>query len=222
MTQEYNNLAKRMIDILKLRGSPVGVAFQNEIPQHVEKGKEARHCEMVQYARLNKSEFYSTAKEQKCKGGAAVMGLMDLPENVASGEFYYKLGAFASLSASRNTMQLVPKIEQRSKVIMYAPLDTASFSPDVVVVICNPKQAMQIVQAELYCEGGRIETGFSGKQSLCGDIVANTMITKRLQVSLACSGSRKHGKLEDNELIVGIPAQRLEALVYSLEKLFSK
>lgn len=222
MTTKYNNLAKRMISILGLRGSPVGIALQDEIPLHVEKGKQARHCGMVQYARLNKAEFYTTAEEQECKGGAGVIALMDIPEDVANGEFYYKLGSFASIKASKNTIQLVPRLEHRSKAILYASLDIASFSPDVVVVICNPKQAMQLVQADLYKEGGRIETGFSGRLSLCGDIIANTMNTKRLQVSLACSGSRKHSKIEDNELIVGIPGDRFITLVDCLEKLFSK
>jgi uncharacterized protein (DUF169 family) len=84
-----------------------------------------------------------------------------------------------------------------------------------------PKQAMQIIQANLYTGGGRVQTGFAGKQSLCGDIVANTSNTNSIQVSLGCSGSRKHAQIEDNELIVGIPIEKIEQLVNSLEKLFS-
>lgn len=220
INRKYNNFAQRMVKTLGLKGSPVAIALKDDIPSGFEKGAPARHCEMVQHARLKRDEFYSTANEHQCKGGAAVIGLMDIPENVANGEFYYKLGAFASKEASRNTMELVPCIERVSKFSLYAPLDSASFSPDMVVVICSPKQAMQIIQAGLYREGGRVQTGFAGKQSLCGDIVANTLNTNSIQVSLACSGSRKHAMIGDNELIVGIPAEKIEEIVISLEKLF--
>jgi len=33
---------------------------------------------------------------------------------------------------------------------LYAPLESASFVPDVVVIICSPKQMMLLTQAALY------------------------------------------------------------------------
>ncbi|MCX9014250.1 MAG: DUF169 domain-containing protein [Candidatus Methanoperedens sp.] len=221
-SKNYNNLAKRLTAVLGLKGAPVAVALRDDIPNDIQKGKPARHCEMVQTARLDGTQFYATADEQTCKGGAAVMGIIDVPENVANGEFYYKLGAFASVKAAKNTMGLLPKIGKRSKAVLYAPLESAGFVPDMVIVLGSPKQAMQIVQADLYKEGGRIETGVAGKQSLCGDIVAHTLNTGTIQVSLACAGSRGHAKVADDELIVGIPAARLGQLMDSLETLFKK
>jgi|SRR5665648_29943 len=220
--KKYNTLAQKMTNILGLKGSPVAIAMKNDVPSSIPIGAAARHCEMVQRARLDGAEFYATVNEQACKGGAAVMGLMDMPENVANGEFYHKLGAFASTDAAKNTVDLMPKSEKKSKAVLYAPLDTATFVPDLVIVIANPKQAMQIVQADLYKGGGRIETGFAGKQSLCGDIVAHTLNAKSIQVSLACAGSRGHAKIADDELSMGIPADRMESLVDSLEILFNK
>ncbi|MCX9085348.1 MAG: DUF169 domain-containing protein [Candidatus Methanoperedens sp.] len=218
--KKYTNFAERMVKILGLKGSPVAIALKDEIPPGLEKGAPARHCEMVQHVRQSAEQFYSTLDDHKCKGGAAVIGLAEIPENVANGDYYYKLGAFASTDASRNTMEFVPRIEKHSKYAIYSPLGSANFSPDLVVVLCTPKQAMQMVQADLYTAGGRIQTGFAGKQSLCGDIVANTINTNSVQVSLGCSGSRKHAKIDENELIVGIPIQRVEQMVDSLEKLF--
>ena len=220
--KKYNSLAQKMTAILGLKGSPVAIAMINDIPSNIQKGETARHCELVQRARLEASEFYATADEQMCKGGAAVMGIIDMPEGVANGDMYYKLGAFASKEAGKKTVGLMPKAELKSDAVLYAPLDTATFVPDLVIVIGNPKQAMQIVQADIYKEGGRIETGFAGKQSLCGDIVAHTLNAKSIQVSLACAGSRGHAKIADDELSMGIPAERMESLVDSLEQLFGK
>jgi uncharacterized protein (DUF169 family) len=219
--KKYHTFSQRMIKILGLKGSPVAISLKDELPLGLEKGAPARHCEMVQHVRQKGDQFYTTVNEHKCRGGAAVIGLTEIPENVANGEYYYKLGAFASNEASRNTMESVPRIEKASKFALYAPLESANFSPDLVVVLCTPRQAMQMIQAQLYTDGGRIQTGFAGKQSLCGDIVANTLNTNSVQVSLGCSGSRKHAQIDDSELIVGIPVEKVEQLVNSLETLFS-
>ena len=221
-SQKFNELSKRLTNVLKLKGAPVAVALRNDIPSDIRKGKPARHCEMVQTARLDGTQFYATADEQTCKGGAAVMGIIDMPENVANGEFYHKLGAFGSVESAKNTVDLIPKADSKSKAVLYSPLETTDFVPDMVIVLGNPKQAMQIVQADLYKEGGRVETGVAGKQSLCGDIVAHTLNTDTIQLSLACAGSRGHAKVADDEMIVGIPAGRLGNLVDSLETLFNK
>src|SRR5665648_990 len=81
--KKYNTLAQKMTNILGLKGSPVAIAMKNDVPSSIPIGAAARHCEMVQRARLDGAEFYATVNEQACKGGAAVMGLMDMPENVA-------------------------------------------------------------------------------------------------------------------------------------------
>jgi uncharacterized protein (DUF169 family) len=77
---------------------------------------------MVQQVRQKGEKFYSTVDERKCREGTAVIGLTEISENVANGEYYYKLGAFASIEASRNTLESVPWIEKASKFAIYAPL----------------------------------------------------------------------------------------------------
>src|SRR5659263_573932 len=95
--KKYNTLAKKMVKILGLNGSPVAIALKDELPCGLEKGAPERHCEMVQHVRQKGEKFYSTLKEHKCIGGAAVMGLTEIPENVANGEYYYKLGALPQM-----------------------------------------------------------------------------------------------------------------------------
>ena len=63
-------------------------------------------------------------------------------------------------------------------------LKHAPFDPDVVVIICNPKQAMQLAQAMVYTLGGRFEADFAGIQSICGDAVAGPYTTKRPNITL--------------------------------------
>ena len=179
----YKELSLKIKDKLGLEKSPVAIKLvlnEDDIPKGIPKIEEhIRHCEMVQRAAQG-NIFYATAEQQACKGGAGAIGLMEPPEKVKSGEMYYSLGRFSSLGSAKRTVDAIPKIDPIMKAIAYAPLETAPYDPDVVVIICNPKQAMQLAQAMVYTLGGRFEADFAGIQSICGDAVAGPYTTKRL------------------------------------------
>ncbi len=105
------------------------------------------------------------------------------------------------------------------KAIVYAPLETAPYDPDVVVIICNPKQAMQIAQAMVYTLGGRVEADFAGIQSICGDAVAGPYTTKRPNITLGCSGSRKFADIQPDDVIIGMNGENIGCVVNALEAL---
>jgi uncharacterized protein (DUF169 family) len=173
---------------------------------------------MVQKAR-NGAVFYATKDHHACAGGAGALGVTETPEKIKTGEFYFGLGRFKTLDAAKKTMEAVPRTGKHFFATMYAPLERASFAPDVVVIIGDPKQMLRIAQANIYEEGGRNVVGFSGIQSVCADAVAQVYNTGRMNATFGCDGSRKNAKIADDELIVGIPASQLEGVVAALEKI---
>ena len=216
----YKDLSEKIMDKLGLEKSPVAIKLvlkEDDIPEGIPKIEEnIRHCEMVQKAAQGAS-FYATAEQQACKGGAGAIGLMEPPEKVKSGEMYYSLGRFSSLGSAKRTVDAIPKIDPIMKAIAYAPLETAPFDPDVVVIICNPKQAMQLAQAMVYTLGGRFEADFAGIQSICGDAVAGPYTTKRPNITLGCSGSRKFADIKPDDVIVGMNGENIGCVVNALE-----
>ncbi len=177
-----------------------------------------KHCQMVDRVRSSGEEFYALLDDQTCKGGAAALGLGHMPQKLASGDFYYeKLKHFKTLEAAQKTIEKIPMVEAESMSgTVYAPLESASFVPDVVVIICTPKQMMLLTQAILYNEGGRVEAEFAGKQSICSDAVAEPYLTGKMGITVGCSGSRRYTNIEDSELTVGLPAKLLKDLVEGL------
>jgi len=95
-------------------------------------------------------KFYATVEQHACKGGAGMLGLIEIPENIKSGEFYHKLGRFSSVEHAGETMQAVPIVDFKTYATAYAPLGETPFEPDVVVLVVNPRQAMMIAQANVY------------------------------------------------------------------------
>ena len=83
--EDNEKTAEVLKEKLNLTRLPVAIKFFNdesEIPDGVEKIVETlRHCEMVTKA-ADGAIFYSTAAEQKCKGGSSAMGLEPLENSI--------------------------------------------------------------------------------------------------------------------------------------------
>lgn len=226
--KEINSYGKEMAKCLKLTTSPVAVKLVpkgGEIPEGIKKVNEAmRHCQLVDKVRRTNDEFYTLGEDQMCKGGAGAMGLGEMPAKVASGEFYYeKLKQFSTKGAARRTIDKVTKLPPNStEAILYAPLEKTSFVPDVIVIICNPKQIMLLTQAYVYKAGGRLEVSFAGKQSLCSDAVVQVYKEGKIGVTAGCSGSRSYTKIADEEMIMGIPIELLADVVAGLKEICPK
>jgi uncharacterized protein (DUF169 family) len=220
--QKYGNELK---EVLQMTTSPVAVHLvraDEEIPEDIPHiGETTRHCQMVDNVRRLGTEFYATLDDQMCKGGASVMGLTEMSPKLKSGEVYYNLNHFASIEAAKTTMDRVPMVEANSiRAVLYAPLEKASFVPDVILVIARPKIVMELSQALLQKNGGRVNAGFAGKQSVCADGVSYPYLTGEAGVTIGCSGSRKYTEIQDEEMIMSVPVDMLPALVESAKVMF--
>lgn len=217
----YEELSSKLKSILVLKGSPVAVKLartKEEIPAGMpELAEKARHCEMVQKAK-NGETFFAPKEKHACAGGASALGIMEMPGYIGNGDFYFSLGRFSTRNAAKRTVDDVPRLDEHCFATMYAPLEKATFQPDVVVIIGNPKQLLRIAQSNIYNTGGRNYIDFSGIQSICSDAVAEPILTGEICATFGCNGSRKNAKIEDDELIAGIPVEKLEVTVTALEK----
>lgn len=221
----YEAVAKDLKELLGLKGSPVAVKLAKtpaDVPAGIEKiAEKSRHCQFVQDARLKGMTGYATAGEHVCKGGAGVMGIDSLPEAVTTGSTYHKLGNFKTAEGALETVSAIPKNEETYYASVYAPLETATFEPDVVVVVATPKQALRLTQAYLRISGGRFASDYAGIQSLCADAVVAVMQRGVPNMTLGCNGSRKYSGIAEDEVIMGIPPKDIAQIVEGL-KLFKE
>ncbi len=213
MVEEMREKAEVIKETLDLELEPVAVNLfldEEDIPDDYEKADDKlRHCEFVmKVARGEMDKVYATAEEQLCGGGAAAIGVASIPEPVKTGAFYHKqLGQHMTPSGSKGTVDLVPKAGDGEKVFEAAGYAAASdmvIPPDAVLIVCNPKQALHIVQAYLFPTGGRVKADFSGIQSLCGDGVGALVKGKEINVTLGCNGSRTYAGVPDDCVIVAL------------------
>ena len=207
---------------VKLITKPVAMKLiksEDEIPEGFNLiDEKVRHCEMVRKASLGE-KFYSTAEEQMCLGGAGAIGLMEMPEKLANGEKYYSLGRFKDLESAKSLTSKLSIVEDKHWGMLYAPLDEADFKADVIQIITEPVGGMKLAQSIVYASGEKINPNFAGIQSLCGDAFANPYIEKGVNFTLGCDGSRKAADVKDNEMAIGISADKIDEVISGLESI---
>lgn len=218
MNTDYAAASESLKKSLGLSTSPVAIRFartREEIPPDLEKlAPTIRHCQMVGLARKEGRTFYATVENHECMGGAWALGLREITETLRSGDFYFKLGKFETPAACKRTIERIPHLESGSTyATLYAPLEKAGFEPHVVIVIGPPRTMLKLAQATLFRLGGRISSEFSGIQSVCSDITAQTYLRGTANYSLGCDGSRKFSGIEDGEMVMGFPAELLPEIV---------
>jgi uncharacterized protein (DUF169 family) len=79
---------------------------------------------------------------------------------------------------------------------------------------------MWVANSLIFQSGGpRITANFAGMQAACGDVTAVPILTGNVNFSFGCYGCRSVGKLKDDEMYVGIPTLRIDAVVSGLRGL---
>jgi uncharacterized protein (DUF169 family) len=218
----YAEISGMIQKTLGLTGSPVAVKLarsREEIPPGMAEEKEVlRHCQMVNKARKESLVFSATADKHQCNGGAWALGLREITPSLRSGEFYFKLGKFESMAACKRTMEQIPHLRTgETYATLYAPLEKAPFTPDVVLIVTSPRNMLKLAQASLFRLGGRIGSEMAGIQSVCADATASPYLSGKANYSLGCDGSRKFSGIADDEMVMGIPAELLPELAAALK-----
>jgi len=208
--------------LLVLDRQPVALRWSTKLPKDIPRAeKKARFCMKLDQASRGKSLF-TTADEEECMGGAKYCGLRDGSKFAAgrrSGEFLVGMGIYKSVPAVQRAWQQGNLLIEPGifKALVFAPLSSAPFEPDVVVVICNAKQAMELLHANAYDSGARGIGADAGP--ICSSMAATPYLTGKVTYGFGDVGSRDHMKLGPGEAMVSIPGSELIRLTANLEEM---
>jgi uncharacterized protein (DUF169 family) len=215
----YSELSERLKTILKLENSPVGVKLikvGEKLPDIAEPENPMSYCASVAQARRGVTILLGKDKHV-CKLGAANLGLISLPEMIASGKSHAGI-IFKSTDTASKAISQIPRIDEGTvQATLVFPLEKAPMDPDVIILNVKPINGLWIVLSLNYASGGRISSSFAGIGGTCGDATVLPYLTNKPNFSVGDFGGRKHTPPED--IIVGLPAALLEEVVDNLEKL---
>ncbi len=207
-------VARLFQDLLGISTAPVALAFRPSAPAgipHVERAGPSG-CSYWKCAAEGQSFYTEATDHYNCPIGAYTHGV-DLPAERMQ-ELQGVLGTMFSLGYLRQ--EEVPGIPRRQGtfgVAVYAPLASASFEPDVVLVVGNARQVMLLAEAA-QAAGASTGAGLMGRPTCAA--IPQAMQTGHGIASLGCIGNRIYTDLADDELYFALPGKYLEAVAEKL------
>lgn len=221
-----NELAEVFKHALTLRWSPVAIRLMRPgepIPAGVtEPATRIRHCQSITAARRGNS-LYMPPRSHACPDGAGIMGLVPMSAKLRSGDLYLLFKKLPSLACAQRMIASRPEFEPGSyAATLVAPLEKADFEPDVVVFTLWPEQAMWLFCASTYHDGERQVLHTSGYNSTCADLTVQVMKSGKMNISFGCYGARAASDVEDFEVYVSVPYEKMASLAAALQKLAAK
>ncbi|MFP3984751.1 MAG: DUF169 domain-containing protein [Candidatus Bathyarchaeia archaeon] len=218
--------ARNMMSILQLEDPPIGVKLfkpSEGIPSNIKPiDKKSRYCQFLMRARHGET-LLLTPEKLACPAAYAAFGFGPLPEKISSGEMLHFLGLYQTKEAAANTMATMPRLKPSSiSAIAAGPLGDFTLQPDLIVVEGLPEQIMWLCLARTFKTGGRLNFSSSIFQCCCVDITVVPYMTKEVNISPGCYGTRESTDVPLNHMFMGIPMLLLEQIVNGFKALSEK
>jgi MtaA/CmuA family methyltransferase len=178
--------------------------------------KLSMNCQVIDMARRYGWMIALTREDSICSLGIAALGFEKPSHMFSSGTLCEGMYTETKQAGQRSEAAVDRFDPGQFNGLLVAPLDRATFEPDLVCVYGNPAQVMRLTQAALWKKGGKLASAFGGRV-VCADIIVTTMRTDQPQVILPCSGDRIFGQTQDHEMAFTIPWAQVEEIIAGLK-----
>lgn len=205
---------------IRLQSFPVAIKMCNTFDDLPEKAKVANNqltnCQAMGMARLCGRTIVLTADNVSCPYGGAALGFLPAKDGFLDGSVA-AIRSFQSLEVESRNARTLCRFEYRKyAAVVYAPLERATFQPDIVVVYGNTAQVMRLVQGYLHDKGGYLSSQASGCFD-CADSVVRAMMGGEPQMVLPSVGDRVFGGAQDHEMIFSMPYRKVQEIMEGLK-----
>ena len=207
--------AKLLHDLLGLKTAAVAVSFRDKAPASVPhvSSPGPSGCSYWKRAADGQTFYTEAADHYNCPIGSYTHGI-DLPPAQMQ-ELQGVVGTMVSLGYIRQEeVPAIPRREARFGVAVYEPAESATGTPDVVLVRGNARQVMLLDEAAH-------AAGVGGAAPLMGRptcaAIPLAMRTQQAVSSLGCIGNRVYTDLGDEEFYYALPGKHLAAVASKLE-----
>jgi len=211
MLRKRGNLMK---ELLKISYPPIGISLGKTPPFGLPKLSERMEfCEMWKIA-FKGGSFLAMANNHDCLTGQYYLGLRQWKQSVCK-FLADKVHAFSSREVVKRYLEKTPILPgDKSKVICISPLENITFIPDIILVRCDPEQAMLLLWSYSH-DTGEIVSGETGT-AMCISLVIKPYLNKRPSFSIGDPGGRYIVGLSEHEIMVSVPFRHFNNIVETL------
>jgi uncharacterized protein (DUF169 family) len=163
-----------------------------------------------------------TAEDNICPIAAYTYGWSESEPEVKSAliDFMKVMSYAANDDAAKTTIEAVAQFKLNKGQyagVVFSPLERAKVEPDLVMIFCNPAQAMRLVHGATQETGISVRSIFSGRGGTCTEGILQTFKTKEPKVVLPGNGDRVWAMVQDEEMAFTTPISLLDSVIRGLE-----
>jgi uncharacterized protein (DUF169 family) len=196
-----------------LKSEPVAITFlydKEEFDAYPAEVHDAKipYCVMVKKAAVSGVARKTLLCHHACDGGTTALGLEPSTPEIDSGKTYFSYNLYSSVAtAHRHLSSIVRLCDEPFTVhgVAVVPLAACKRTPDVVIMVVNPYQAMRLVQGYAYRTGHKPEVDLGAMQAMCSEVTASPYVRGEMNVSVMCPSTRMLCKWDESDMLVGIP-----------------
>ena len=211
---------------LRLKTLPIAVKLlekEADIPEGAIRpkkdfGQHIAFCVALAMSRREGTTLAMLKEDMWCFDPVIGLGLAEPPEYFLEGHNRFP-ESVRTLAAGRNWSGAFPRLECGKYIgVMSAPLKTANFEPDLVIIYCDSAQLTQLLMAANCKDGWDITSRLSGA-SACVYATVPTMQSREYQVTTPCAGDSRHAMSQDDEMLFTAPIEKVADLIMGLRYL---
>jgi uncharacterized protein (DUF169 family) len=218
--REYNHYGDELERFLLLRTSPIAVKMLRkgeDIPEGALRPKKDRgihiaQCQAFALARRDRVSVAMLKEDNWCPAPISGYGIVTPREYDGGFPFMVERP-----EAAANLAKTSPEFENGKYAgIVTAPLRTANFQPDVVLIYGNTAQLRSLLFAVKYKEGCLVKSEFDPVRSCIFSIVP-VMQTGEYRITVPDSGEHLRAMSGEDEIIFSAPAEKIPILLLGLK-----
>ena len=202
---ENNRYGGDLERILLLRSSPVAVKMlktEEDIPKGAfrpkkDKGQHLAQCQAIAMSRRDKTTVAMLKEDHWCPTAVMAYGLVEKPESV--NQWSHPYDCF-----------------EHGKYIgmVTAPLQSATFTPDVVIVYAKPSQLRALLLSMKIEDVPEVKHHFFPPS--CGWSVVNPIKDGKYRIVLPDPGEYQRALTDEGDLIFSIPQSKMQTMMAGL------
>jgi uncharacterized protein (DUF169 family) len=207
----FNSYGEEIERIVLPRTAPLAIKMLRrveDVPQGAvrperDRGEHLAQCQAFALSRRRRETVAMLREDHWCFAPLIAYGLVDRPDDADIAKFT----AFPSFERDRYVG------------IVSAPLRTASYEPDVVLIYSDAAQVRNMLMSVYYtlpdaAPGSPVDSFFFPPS--CVYTVVSTMVSGRYMVALPDIGEFERAAAGNDEIILAVPGARLEEFVKGL------
>ena len=206
---DYNKYGEELERIMRLHTSPIAVKMlekELDIPEGAIRPSKDREqhiaqCQAFALSRRQKETIAMLEEDNWCFAPIIAYGLEDRPEDP-------ELQMFLEFPTFKRNMFIG---------IVSAPLSTANFEPDVVIIYSNTTQLRNMLMPLSYRNADEIDYNFF--PPACAYQVIPVMESGRYMITLPDPGDYMRALAGEDEIILSVPAGKMEELITGLRQM---